>query len=96
MGLSALFSMLFLVQIYVYAPSLLGISLCIMVLQLAFSMFCGKLHTKANRKQIHYSDKEHGISYALISGIHKIKLAAAEKRAFAKWATVGSFSRKRA
>ena len=90
MGLSALFSMLFLVQIYVYAPSLLGISLCIMVLQLVFSMLCGKLHTKAKRKQIHYSDKEHGISYALISGIHKIKLAAAEKRAFAKWATAYS------
>ena len=86
MGLTTLFSLLFLVQIHVYAPSLLGISLCIMVLQLAFSMLCGKLHSQVKRKQVHCSDKEQGISYELISGIQKIKMAAAEKRAFAKWA----------
>ena len=31
--------------------------------------------------------KESGMSYALISGVQKIKLSGAEKRAFARWGT---------
>ena len=33
-----------------------------------------------------YDAEEDGINYALVSGIQKIRLAGAEKRAFAKWA----------
>lgn len=85
-GMTALFSLMFIWQIYVFTPSLFAIALCIMILHMVFSVLCGILQTKVKRKQVKYSDKEQGISYALISGMQKIKLAGAEKRAFAKWA----------
>ena len=85
-GVTALFSLMFIFQIYIFAPSLFAISICIMISHMVFSVICGILQTKVKRKQVEYSDKEQGISYALISGIQKIKLAGAEKRAFSKWA----------
>ena len=85
-GITALFSLMFIFQIYIFAPSLFDISICIMISHMVFSVICGILQTKVKRKQVEYSDKEQGISYALISGIQKIKLAGAEKRAFSKWA----------
>jgi ABC-type bacteriocin/lantibiotic exporter with double-glycine peptidase domain len=85
-GMTALFSLMFILQIYIFAPSLFDISICIMISHMVFSVICGILQTKVKRKQVKYSDKEQGISYALISGIQKIKLAGAEKRAFSKWA----------
>ena len=38
------------------------------------------------------ASKESGMSYALISGIQKIKLSGAEKRAFARWSNTYSKS----
>ena len=38
-----------------------------------------------SRKMMETSAKESGMSYALITGVQKIKLAGAEKRIFAKW-----------
>ena len=37
------------------------------------------------QQSMEQSAKESGLSYALISGVQKVKLAGAEKRAFAKW-----------
>ena len=85
-GLTSVFSLMFILQIYIFAPSLFVISICIMIAHLFFSVVCGILQTKVKRKQVKYSDKEQGISYALISGVQKIKLAGAEKRASSKWA----------
>ena len=85
-GLTSVFLLTFVLQIYMFAPSLFIPSVCIMISHLAFSVICGILQTRVKRKQVECSDKEQGISYALISGIQKIKLAGAEKRAFAKWA----------
>lgn len=85
-GMTALFSLMFILQIYIFAPSLFAISICVMISHVVFSVICGVLQRKVKIKQVKYSNKEQGISYALISGIQKIKLAGAEKRAFAKWA----------
>ena len=43
------------------------------------------MQIRISRQHLELSAKEAGLSYALISGIQKIKLAGAEKRAFAKW-----------
>ena len=44
------------------------------------------LQMRISHAHMELEAKESGMSYALISGIRKIKLAGAEKRAFAKWA----------
>ena len=48
------------------------------------------LQTRLSKKVMELSAKESGMSISLISGIQKIRLAGAEKRAFAKWADIFS------
>lgn len=85
-GITTVFSHVFIFQIYIYAPSLLKIALCIMLSLLAFSILCAVLQAKIKEKEVKCKETEHGISYSLISGIQKIKLVGAEKRAFSWWA----------
>ena len=44
------------------------------------------LQMRVSRKQMLAASKETGFSYQVINGMQKIRLAGAEKRAFAKWA----------
>lgn len=90
LGLTAVFSLVFIVQIYVYAPSLFAISAYIMLSLLMFSIICAYVRAKVKKQQVEQSGKEQGMSYALISGIQKIKLVGAEKRAFSRWAKLYS------
>ena len=43
------------------------------------------MQIRLSRKEMEHSAKESGMSYAMITGVQKIKLAGAEKRIFAKW-----------
>ncbi|MBQ9518935.1 MAG: ATP-binding cassette domain-containing protein, partial [Firmicutes bacterium] len=43
---------------------------------------------KISRKRMEYTAKENGLAFSFITGIQKIRLAGAEKRAFSKWAEV--------
>ena len=53
---------------------------------LGISLAATLLQTKVNKKVLEAGAKNTGMSYALITGVQKIKLAGAEKRAFARWA----------
>ena len=50
------------------------------------ALFTTLLQMKVTRQQMEYAAKENGKSFAMIYGVQKIKLAGAEKRAFAQWA----------
>lgn len=89
-GLTALFSLVFMVQIYIYAPSLWIWALLAVLVSVLFSVFVTRLQMKVKRKQIRKNAEEQGLVYALITGIQKIKLVGAEKRAFARWGKVFS------
>ena len=91
-GLSALFSLIYLTQISVYAPSLVVPSLIATFATIAVSLIQTFVQMGVTRKSKLASSKESGITYQLISGIQKIKLAGAEKRAFSRWATAFSKS----
>jgi ABC-type bacteriocin/lantibiotic exporter with double-glycine peptidase domain len=84
-GLTALFSLLYVTQIFAFAPALVVPSLCIIALTLVFTIGTALYQTVVTRKQMELSAKESGMSYALITGIQKIKLSGAEKRAYARW-----------
>ena len=84
-GLTSLFSLAYVVQIFKYAPGLVVPSLIIILVTLAVSVCTMLLQIKISRKQMLLGAKEDGFSYSLISGIQKIRLAGAEKRAFSKW-----------
>ena len=85
-GLSSLFSLIYISQVFVFAPALVVPSLCITLLTIGYSVLNTFLQMKENRTKMLLSSKEKGMTYSFITGIQKIKLAGAEKRAFTRWA----------
>ena len=84
-GLGALLSLLYITQIFYYAPALAAPALLVIFTGVVLSMLAGFLQMRVSRKIAEKTSKENGLSYELISGVQKIRLAGAEKRAFAKW-----------
>jgi len=90
MGLSSLFSLVYITQVFNYAPVLVVPSLCITAATLGFSIFNTFIRMKISRQSMNIVGKKNGMTYALISGIQKIKLSGAERRAFTRWTKVYS------
>lgn len=84
-GLTSVFSLVYISQIFEYAPALVIPSLFIMLATVAFTVISALVQMKVSKKKMELSSKESGLSYALISGVQKIKLSGAEMRAFAGW-----------
>ena len=84
-GLTSVFSLAYISSIFNYAPSLVIPSLVVIISTLACSLISTLIMTKRLSAQMKLSSKESGMSYAMITGIQKIRLAGAEKRAFARW-----------
>ena len=87
-GLTSAFSLIYIYQIFVYAPGLVIPSLIITFITIIFFVVSALMQMKISIKQMELGGKESGMTYALISGVQKIKLAGAEKRAFARWANL--------
>ena len=84
-GLTSLSSLLYVTQIFRFAPALVIPSLLIVLVTVGFSVVTTLVQIGINRKRMEHAARESGMSYSMISGIQKIKLAGAEKRSFAKW-----------
>ncbi len=84
-GLTSLTSLLYVTQIFRFAPKLVIPSLLIVLVTVGFSVVTTFVQIGINRKRMEHAARESGMSYSLISGIQKIKLSGAEKRSFAKW-----------
>ena len=84
-GLTSLFSLIYIVQIFIYAPALVAPALIVTLLTLVVTCVQMLVQMKVSRRQMLIASKESGMSYQLISGIQKIRLSGAEKRAFARW-----------
>ena len=84
-GLSSAASLLYITQIFQFAPVLVVPSFLIILVTVIFSTVTTLARVRISRKMMETSAKESGMSYALITGVQKIKLAGAEKRIFAKW-----------
>jgi NHLM bacteriocin system ABC transporter ATP-binding protein len=87
-GLTALFSFVYIFQMGHYAPTLVVPGILIILTMLMFSFITTIMQLKISRKQMKLSAKLSGLIFALFSAVQKIKLAGAEKRAFAKWANI--------
>ncbi len=84
-GLSSVFSLIYISQIFVYAPTLVVPALIIIIVTVVFSLVSSFVQMKLSERRMELAGKENGMTYALFTGIQKIKLAGAEKRAFARW-----------
>lgn len=85
-GLTSVMSLLYITQIFSFAPLLVAPSLVIILSTIILGLVSTLMRINIMRKQMKLSAEDEGMSYALVSGIQKIKLAGAEKRAFARWA----------
>ena len=80
-----LFSCAYLVQIGVLAPALVGPAIVTALATVALDLVFILMDMRIQKKEMEYSAKQYGLSYAAISGVQKIKLAGAEKRMLARW-----------
>lgn len=85
-GLTSVFSLAYISQVFLYAPALVAPALSVTLATVVFSLLSALLQMRIAKRQMELSVKGNGLSYSLISGVQKIKLAGSEKRAFAKWA----------
>ena len=84
-GLTAVFSLVYIGQVFAYAPALAAPAIVITLLTVGFSLASALMQMRISEKQMREAGKENGMVYALLGGVAKIKNAGAEKRAFAKW-----------
>lgn len=89
-GLSSLTSLLYVTQIFSFAPTLVVPSLLILLLTLTINVISSFMQIRISRKHLEHEAKQTGMAYSMITGIQKIKLAGAEKRIFAKWLDIYS------
>lgn len=85
-GLTSIFSIVYIGQIFKYAPKLAWVSIGIIFVMILFSLFSSLFQIKIGREKMHLAAQERGLIYSILTGTSKIKLAGAEKRAFTKWA----------
>ena len=84
-GLTSIFSLIYVFQISKYAKALVIPALLITLTTIVISIASTIVDMRVSKKRMEVGAKVSGLSYAFISGIQKIKLSGAEKRAFAKW-----------
>lgn len=89
-GLSALFSFVYIFQMASFAPALVGPGMLVIAAMLAVIVLTAIVQIHVSKRKTDISIKLNGLVFSLFGGIQKIKLAGAEKRAFAKWAKLFS------
>lgn len=89
-GITSVFSLVYIFSIFAYAPALVVPALIIIAATLGFSVISMRAQLAVSKRTIEAEAAENNMSYALITGISKIKLSGAENRAFSRWANVFS------
>ena len=84
-GLTSLMSLMYIAQIFKYAPALVLPSIIVTLAALAFTAISTLLRMKETKAAMEIGEKKNGMTYSLITGMQKIKLSGSEKRAFARW-----------
>lgn len=85
-GLTSLLSLLYLFQIAAYAGPLVLPALLVVLAQTILTILSALITARYERQTMDSNVALSGLVTALLGGITKIKLAGAERRAFAKWA----------
>lgn len=85
-GLTSIFSLVYIGQIFSFTPTLGWTALLVLVLTLGTSILSTVHQIKNMRKVQDARMKLSGLVLSLFSGVQKLRLAGAERRGFAKWA----------
>ena len=91
-GLTSLASLLYITQIFSFAPALALPSLLAILATVAFSTLSTLAQIRVSKRRMELANRQSGMTYAMLGGVQKIKLAGAEKRFFARWLNLYSDS----
>ena len=86
-ALTSVFSLVYILQIFSIASSLALPAFLVIVANCVVGVVTALLQVSVSRKSLDIQAELSGWQFALINGIQKIKLAGAERRALATWAT---------
>ncbi len=86
LGITSLASLGYIFHINSYAPELAISAVVVIAATVLLSTIAAFMQMGITKKRMELLAQETGLSYSIINGIQKIKLAGAEKRVFAKWA----------
>ena len=84
-SLTSLLSLLYVAQIFHYAPALVLPSILVILATVIISIVGTLIQIGISRKKMELSALETGMTYAVLNGIQKIRLSGSEKRVFARW-----------
>lgn len=87
-SLTSLFSLVYVTQIFRYAPALVIPALLVTLATVLFTILSAFVQMKLSKRMMELSAKESGLIYSFLTGVQKLKLAGAEKRAFSRWAVL--------
>lgn len=87
-GFTSVFSLVYITQVFIYAPALVVPAMAVIAATVALSVVTTILQARVTKRMMEIDAKNSGLSYSIISGVQKIKLSGAEKRAFAKWGSL--------
>ncbi len=85
-GLTSLMSLMYISQFFIFAPNLSVPALLLVVTTIIISTVSSIMQVKITRNLMENEAFESGMTFSMINGMAKIKLAGAEKRFFARWA----------
>lgn len=85
-GLTAIFSIIYVFQMLKYAPALVLPAMAVVIVSVLLYTLAVFGQIKVNRRKMRIASETAGLTYELFSGIQKIRLTGAERRAFGKWA----------
>ena len=84
--LVTLFSLVYIVQIFVYAPGIAPAAVITILLQIIVYVSSSILQSRLKQKQLDLENRESNLSYSSIYGMQKVKLVGAERRIYSQWA----------
>ena len=87
-GLTSVFSLVYITQIFAYAPALAVPAITITLATVLFTLLSTWAQMKRSKRTMELSARESGLIYSFINGVQKLKLSGAEKRAFSQWAAL--------
>ena len=87
-GITSVFSLIYLTQIFKYAKSLVIPALTVTVLTVLIGLLASIMQISINKESMQLGAKEKSVSLSILNGIQKVRLSGAENRVFAKWSDI--------
>ena len=87
-GITSVFSLVYLTQIFTYAKSLIIPSLTVTILTVLIGLLASIMQISINKESMQLGAKEKSVSLSILNGIQKVRLSGAENRVFAKWSDI--------